>query len=114
MQFCLFCREVLLKARNPYMSRRLPYIIGTEDFTKYDHLGLVTSSEDEEEEEVEEKSEPSEAEDANVTAKIPNPQSIADNIKVRKSYVQHYDLRFLLNFFIHMCPLSKGYTYIEF
>lgn len=111
MQSCLFYREVLLKARNPYMSRRLPYIIGTEDFTKYDHLGLVTSSEDEEEEEVEEKFEPSEAEDANVMAKIP-PQSIADNIKVRKPYVKNYDLCFSLN--IYICPLSTGYTYIKF
>lgn len=32
------------------MSRRLPYVIGSEEFNKHDHLGLVTSSEDEDDE----------------------------------------------------------------
>lgn len=38
---------MLLKARNPFTSRRLPHIIGSEEFSKHDHLGLATSSEEE-------------------------------------------------------------------
>lgn len=32
------------------MKRRLPYIIGSDDFTKFDHLGMADSSSDDEEE----------------------------------------------------------------
>lgn len=49
--YCFFFRrEILLKSCNPFIKRRLPYIIGTNDFTKYDHLGLGDSSSNDEEE----------------------------------------------------------------
>lgn len=43
----------MLRARNPYLSRRLPHIIGSEEFTRNDNLGLIDSSSSEEDEEEE-------------------------------------------------------------
>lgn len=53
------------------MSRKLPYIIGSDNFTKYDHLGFVdTSSEDEEDEDNEENEEKEEKEEFEKKQKI--------------------------------------------
>lgn len=50
----LLRREILLRARNPYLTRRLPFIIGSEEFTRNDSLGLVDSSSSEDDEDEDE------------------------------------------------------------
>ncbi|XP_065226639.1 WASH complex subunit 2-like [Planococcus citri] len=78
--------EILLRARNPYLSRRLPHIIGSEEFTRNDNLGLIdSSSEEEDEEEEEDDDEDDDTDDNEEKAKKPLIDSDEDSISIQKS-----------------------------
>ncbi len=89
------------------MSRRLPYIIGSENFTNYDHLGLVdTSSEDEEEDGDDE----NESEEEIVKPSPPTPQPV--NVEINRSAKTHVSSNLagkILSIILKMLFINKKY-----
>ena len=73
----------MLRARNPYLGRRLPHIIGSEEFTRNNNLGLIDSSTEEEEEEEEEDDDHEDTDDYEEEKKIP-VDSEEENISMPK------------------------------
>lgn len=53
----------VLQPKDPYANRHLPYVIGTEEWYKKWHVGLLETSSESEEEKLSEKFSESESED---------------------------------------------------